>query len=172
VGGLPVVVAFGLCVIGLCLYGSSLIDPTCAVRYFCPYLIQVDRWGVAVHMVSILLFVAVLYLWRKSDETDPATCWTLVLIGCLVGVAAMGFGLVAALLRMEVDLMMRSLDCRLAMADLTIANVTNGDLPPKSRSDLTDFGRLLSDMGVVCSVGYMVCMCAAFLRWCALRPVA
>ena len=167
-----IVVAFGLCVIGLCMYGTSLVDPACAVRFWCPDLIRVDRWGVALHMVSILSFVGALYLWRKSGGVGPAKGWRLTLIGCLVGVTAVGFGVMAALLRMEIDLVMRNWPCRLAMADAVMTDVKDGQLPPNSRSDLADLGRLLSDMGIVCSVGYMVCIGAVFLRWCALRPVA
>ena len=165
-GGMLIVVAFGLCVIGLCLYGTSLVDPTCEVRNVCFDLIQVDRCCVAVHMVSILFFVGSLHLWQRPDGADPAKGWKLT-IGCLVGLAAVCFGVMAALLRMEVDSMMRSMLCRLAMAD-----VKDGVLPSKPRADLTDLGRLLSDMSVVCSVGYVLCICAVFLRWCALRSVA
>jgi hypothetical protein len=164
-GGMLIVVAFGLCVIGLCFYGSSLIDPTCAVRYWCPNLIQVDRWGVAVHMVLILLFVGSVYLWRKLDDSDPAKGWKWILVGCLQGGAAIGFGLMAALIRMEVDLMMRSLNCRLAMAELNFEDLEDGELPPNSHADLVDLGRLLSDMGIVCSVGYVLCIGAVLLRW-------
>jgi hypothetical protein len=164
-GGIFIVVAFGLCVIGLCFYGGSLIDPTCAVRARCPNLIQVDRWGVAVHMVLILLFVSSVYLWRKSDDLDSAKGLKLILIGCLFVGVAMGFGLMAALIRMEVDLMMRSLDCRLAMAELNFEDLKDGELPPNSHADLVDLGRLLSDMGIVCSVGYVLCIGAVLLRW-------
>jgi hypothetical protein len=163
---LLIVVAFGLCVIGLCMYGTSLVDPTYEVRHWCPDLIRVDQWGVAVHMVSILFFVGSLYLWQKSDG---AKGWKLT-IGCLVVVAAVSFGVMAVLVRVVVDFMMRSWLCRLAMADVAMADVKDGELPPNSRADLIDLGRLLSDMGIVCSVGYVLCICAVLLRWCPLRP--
>jgi hypothetical protein len=162
-GGLLIVVAFGLCVIGLCLYGTTLVDPTCEMRTLCSDLIRADRCCVAVHMVSILFFVGSLHLWQKSDRTKG---WKFT-IGCLVSVAAVCFGVMAGLLRVEVDSMMQSTLCRLAMAD-----VKDGLLPSKPRADLADLGRLLSDMGAVCAVGYMLCICAVFLRWCALRSVA
>jgi hypothetical protein len=168
-GGMLIVVTFGLCVIGLCFYSTSLIDPTCEVRNACFVLIRVDRGAVAVHMVSILFFVGSVYLWQKSDGVDLAKVWKLI-IGCLFVFAAVCFGVMAALLRVEVDSMTQSMPCRVAMAGVAMADLKDGELPPNSHADLIDLGRLLSDMGIVCSVGYVLCICAVLLRWCPLRP--
>jgi len=163
-GGIFIVVAFGLCVIGLCFYGSSLIDPTCEIRNACSVLIRVDRGAVAVHMVSILFFVGSVYLWQRSDEVELAKGWKLI-VGCLFVLAAVYFGVMAALLRVEVDSMTHSMPCRVAMAGVAMADLKDGELPPNSHADLLDLGRLLSDMGIVCSVGYVLCVGAVLLRW-------